>query len=277
MYRRANVQVEQGPCVVCYGPPELAIHEGDLCVVKSDRYLEVGRVTRIEVVEAQATAAERANAVLRRATLQDQSKASENAVKSRMALDLCHKRMAELHLEFHIISARYSFDRAVLFVAFMAEERVDCHALVTRLEAELHARVEMRLYGVRDTAKIIGGMGPCGQVMCCKRWIDSFDAVSVKMAKAQRLSLSPSTISGMCGRLKCCLRYEYDCYKSLSARLPRDGEPVQCPGGCGRVEDRDILRQRVRVRLSDDRVVECEAGEVKAAPEPPGARGGRPS
>jgi cell fate regulator YaaT (PSP1 superfamily) len=263
MFRRLEFLLDHGPTVPGWGPPELAIHVGDQCVVRVDRTLDYGKVVKLEEVEGAPSDADRQfPTAVRRATLQDQSKASENALMSKMAHDTCAKRVAELNLEMHLIYVRYSFDRTQLTVSFMAEGRVDFRELVKRLAAELKTQVEMKQIGVRDTAKLIGGLGPCGQRLCCSRWLKTFDAVSVKMAKVQRLSLGPNTISGMCGRLKCCLRYEYECYQDLTGRLPRDGAYVKCPHGSGYVIDKDVLAQRVRVRMDDERILEFEVGDV---------------
>lgn len=270
MHRTATIQLEHGPIVVCQSPPELAIRVGDLCVIKVDRTLEFGKIMRIEEKEDAPAATEKLPVVLRRATLQDQSKAGENAVASRMAQELCVKKMAELNLEIHPISVRYSFDRALLTVAFTAEERVDFRELVKSLATQLNTHVEMRQVGVRDAAKQIGGMGPCGQPMCCCRYLRTFETVSVKMAKVQRLLLSPNTISGMCGRLKCCLRHEYDGYRECSEQFPMDGAVVKSPQGRGSVVDKNILTSRVKVRLDDNRILEFALGEVSLAGEVPG-------
>jgi cell fate regulator YaaT (PSP1 superfamily) len=119
--------------------------------------------------------------------------------------------------------------------------------------------------GVRDTARLVGGFGPCGQELCCRRWLKSFEVVTVKMAKVQRLSLSPNTISGMCGRLKCCLRYEHDGYRSCAERFPRDGARVRCPRGIGSVTDKNILGERVKLRMEDGRILEYALREIEPA------------
>lgn len=262
MRRRLTVRLDQGTDLECQSPAELAIHVGDQCVVKTDRSMEFGRITRIQDNMPAGSIEARLPQVLRRATLQDQSKASENSVHSKMAQSLCLKKMAELKLEMHLISVRYSFDRSVLHITFMSEERVDFRELVRQLGSELNAQVEVRQIGVRDAAKLVGGFGACGEVLCCRRWLKSFAAVGVKMAKAQRLSLNPNTISGICGRLKCCLRYEFDTYRQCAEGLPREGAPVRCGTETGIVIDRNILARRVKVRFADQRILEFDGAEV---------------
>ena len=257
------VRLEHGPDVTGHSGPELAIHVGDLCVLKCDRGLEFGQVTRLEDVESPGADVSKTPLVLRRATLQDQSRARENAVLGKMAHGLCSRKITELRLDMHLISVRYAFDRSLLAVTFMAEERVDFRELLKQLSGELKAQVEMRQVGVRDTARMVGGLGACGQSLCCARWLKEFEAVSVKMAKTQRLSLNPNTISGMCGRLKCCLRFEQDGYTACSQGFPHDGARVRCPQGAGWVFDKDILGRRVKVRLDDNRILEFPVDEVK--------------
>jgi cell fate regulator YaaT (PSP1 superfamily) len=230
---------------------------------------EYGTVVHLEEREGDAAPRPGMATAVRRATLQDQARALENAVVGRMAAKTALKRIEDLRLGIRLVRVRYSLERSVLHITYTAEERVDAHELVKSLAADLHVRVEIRQIGVRDGARLIGGLGPCGRQLCCRTWLSDFAAVGVKMAKLQRLSLNPGTIGGMCGRLKCCLRYEYDLYRRLGERLPRDGARVQCPEGEGWVADKDILGQRIRVRLQDGRILEYEAAQVTAAGQEP--------
>jgi len=263
MSRFALVEIEDGPRVRCYCEPGLSIHVSDRCIVEADNVLEAGRVAELEESDA-AVPDKKAARVLRCATLQDQAKAKENALRSKMALDSCIQKVEKYKLEMRLGRVRYSFDRKVLMVLFTAESRVDFRDMVKDLAGELHTRVEMKQIGVRDEAGHIGGMGPCGRAMCCCSWLHRFESINVKMAKAQGLSLNPATISGMCGRLKCCLRYEYDQYRELGRKMPREGSMVTCPDGKGKVIGRDVLTQRVRVRMDQERVAEFDASDVKA-------------
>jgi cell fate regulator YaaT (PSP1 superfamily) len=179
-------------------------------------------------------------------------------------------QQGELHV--HLLRIRYSFDRSVLHVCYSAEEDQDMRELMRQLEQRLHTRLDMRLLGVRDSAALTGGVGTCGQKLCCSSWMRRFEAVNVKMAKVQGLSLNPAAISGSCGRLKCCLRYEYDYYREAGQRLPRLGAKVETADGKGAVLDVDILRQTVKVALDDERIVVYDADKVREAR---GARGGR--
>lgn len=263
MYHIAYVEVDDGPRLRCYSPPDLAIHEGDQCIVEADRMVEFGRVVRLEECELESSSEKKMPKVLHRATLQDKAKADENALMNKIAMETCTARAEKYELNIRLIRVRYSFDRAVLIVLFKAEERVDCREMVNELAGELRTRVEMKQIGVRDEAGFVGGVGPCGRRLCCSTWLHHFESVNVKMAKIQGLSLNPGAISGMCGRLKCCLRYEYEQYRELGRYLPREGACVQCPGGKGHVIGKNIPAQRVRVRMDDDRVLEYGADEVK--------------
>lgn len=263
MSRFANVEIEDGPRLKCFCDPGLAIHVGDQCIVEADNVLEAGRVVELEELDLQDSADKRSARVIRCATLQDQAKAKDNALRSRMAQDSCLAKVEKFGLEMRLGRVRYSFDRKVLMVLFTAENRVDFREMVKELAGELHTRVEMKQIGVRDEAGHIGGMGPCGRAMCCCSWLHRFESINVKMAKAQGLSLNPVTISGMCGRLKCCLRYEYDQYRELGRKLPREGATVEGPEGEGKVIGRDVLTQRVRVRMEQDRIVELDADDIR--------------
>ncbi len=263
MYKSVDILLEDETVLHAACAAEIAIHKGDWCVAENNRIPEFGRVTALADQEG-ASAAKGTAAVVRRATLQDQSRAKENAVLGRMAMKTAVKRVEERKLPVRVAQVRYTFDRAVLHVAYAAEDRVDCGDLGRTLAAELHTRVELRQIGVRDAARLSGGMGTCGRKLCCREWLRRFDAVSVKMAKTQGMALNPGTIGGMCGRLKCCLRYEFPTYKELSATLPKNGAAVRCPDGCGVLADRDVLRQRLRVRLEDGRMLDFPAADVSA-------------
>ncbi len=279
MYQVLSVQSEDGVTVTVHGPSEIAIHEGDVCVVEHNRVLECGRV--VHRAEHEGTwASHPSGAVLvRRATINDQAKARENGVVSRMAMKATLKRIDELRLDIHLVYVRYSFDRSILHIAYTCEDRVECGELIKGLAGELRTRIELRQIGVRDAARLIGGMAACGRALCCRVWLRHFDAVSVKMAKVQHIALNPSTIGGMCGRLKCCLRYEFDQYRPGGAATPRDGARGECHEGCGLGADKDVPAEQGRVRPEDGRVLEkaadkvtTTAGAQRRAPAP----GGKP-
>jgi len=242
-------------------PGELAVSVGNPCMVERQGVMEYGVIERVdEPAEGQGGLPEGSGQVVRRATLQDQSREKETLLRGKMAFDRCEAYVRENKLEMHLIRVNYSFDRAVLRILFASEERVDFRQMIKDLSVELKTRVEIKQVGVRDQAGIIGGVADCGRALCCCRWLKQFAPVNVRMAKQQNLSLNPTTISGMCGRLKCCLRYEQETYRALADQLPREGSRVHTPEGDGRVVDRDVLCQRVKVLLDDQRRVECDAG-----------------
>jgi len=274
VFRLADVQLVDGTLWQCFAAGELAIHVNDLCVVDARHVLEYGRVMKLTEVQQDHSPKGTLPMILRRATLQDQSRARENAAVVRSAMETCRRRVTELKLTMRIIHVRYSFDRSVLTLTFTAEERVDFRELVRVLQGDLKARVEMEQIGVRDAARFACGMASCGRPMCCGTWIKNFEAVGVKMAKLQKLSLNPNAISGMCGRLKCCLRFEYDAYRQMARELPREKARVECPEGPGIVLETFPLKHSVRVGLSDHRVMEFDADEVREVAPAPASENG---
>jgi cell fate regulator YaaT (PSP1 superfamily) len=265
MYRKAIIDIAEDQRQVCYVPPGLAVHNGDNCIVRGERMLDYGRISSLEDVDGDYP--EDANPeVVRCATLQDTAKMKENELSSKMAMDSVMASAAKFELPMRIVRVRYSFDRELLLVVFTADGRIDFRGMVRDLASELHTRIEMRQIGVRDEAAMVGGIGPCGRKMCCCTWLNNFESINVKMAKAQRLSLNPTAISGMCGRLKCCLRYENDQYRDACRGMPRDGALVDSPGGRGRVVDQNIMLRRVRVQLENGQQIDCPVEDVCVVP-----------
>jgi cell fate regulator YaaT (PSP1 superfamily) len=271
MYRDVTVLIDGGGDLNCWCPTDLAIHAGDLCVVGRFDIQEYGRVAKFEERDGPAPGGREVARLMRRATLQDQSKADENALHRKMAMKTCAKVAERMGLQLRLVRGHYSLDRGVLMVEFTSEERLDLREIARQIGEELHARVELKQLGVRDEAGIIGGMGPCGRQLCCSSWIKRFSSINVKMAKIQGLSLNPTAIGGCCGRLKCCLGFENEAYRELSQHVPPVGSIVQCPGGgAGCVRERNLLRQQVRVCMQDGQVLQYRADEVRDA------RGGNP-
>jgi cell fate regulator YaaT (PSP1 superfamily) len=256
------VELEDGSRVPAEVPGELALHEKDACIVDVDGVAEFAHVVSFH---SPAVGGRSHPRVVRCATLHDRACASENAQHLRMAAGMCADLVRQSKLRLRVVRIRYSFERKVLIVRFSAEENLDVRDLANRLGQQLATRVDMRQIGVRDEAAALGGLGLCGRVQCCCAWLRKFDAVNVRMAKTQGLSLNPGIIGGNCGRLKCCLRYELPHYQELSQRVPRPGSSVLTPDGAGRVFAVDLLRQRVQVRLDDDRLVGYDAGDVRPA------------
>ncbi len=263
MVRSAYVEIEDGPRLICEAPDGVPVHVGDECIIAIGDVEEVGHVAKLEDKPVPPEEGEAPPRVIRMATLQDHARASENAVRSKMALGELARMAAERGAEIHVVRGRYSFDRSHLRVLYTTEGGLDERALGRDLALDLNCRVDLRQIGVRDEAGIIGGIGPCGRNLCCCSWLREFDSVNVKMAKVQKLSLNPGAISGVCGRLKCCLRYEYETYREMGRGLPRSGMTVECPGGTGMVVAVNVLIQKIKVRLEDNRYVEYDADDIR--------------
>ena len=189
--------------------------------------------------------------ILRKATAQDEKVNAENRSRERRAFEICLQKIRHHGLDMQLVSAECAFDGSKILFYFTADERVDFRELVKNLASVFHTRIELRQIGVRDKAKMVGGLGICGRPFCCASFLDDFQPVSIKMAKTQNLSLNPTKISGTCGRLMCCLKYEQDAYEDLIRTSPRLDSFVDTPEGRGTVVEIDLLRQRVKVRMED--------------------------
>jgi len=263
MYLKASVEIDGDRPFDCYGTEDQAIHVGDYCILEVNGVPEFGRVIELAETTENITPGKGVPKLLHQATLQDQSRARENALRSKMARDTCTAKAEKAQLHLHLVRVRYSFDRSVLHILFTADQNVDAKAMVKDLSGELGVRIDMKQIGVRDEAGMIGGVGVCGRNLCCCSWLKKFEPVNMRMAKTQGISMNPSVMSGLCGRLKCCMRYEYDVYKDLTRGLPRTGATVKCPEGLGVVLDSNILGQKVKVRMEDDRILEYEVCDVR--------------
>ena len=187
--------------------------------------------------------------VIRIATADDAQHDAENRAKEKEALALCQKKVQEHKLQMKLVGCEYTFDNSKILFYFTSDKRVDFRGLVKDLASAFHTRIELRQIGVRDEAKMMGGLGMCGRPVCCAQFLGDFQPVSIKMAKEQNLSLNPTKISGVCGRLMCCLKYEEDHYEATRKRMPKVGKEVITPDGNGTVVDLNILKETVRVRI----------------------------
>ena len=199
--------------------------------------------------------------VIRTATEKDLRVSSENRTKEREAFVICQKKIAEHKLDMKLVSVEYSFDNSKAMFYFTANGRVDFRSLVKDLASVFRMRIELRQIGVRDEARMIGGLGPCGRQICCGAFLDEFQPVSIKMAKEQNLSLNPTKISGVCGRLMCCLKYEQEHYEQTRKIMPRVGREVITPDGTGVVTDLNIVKETVFVRIANG-----DSSEIKEYP-----------
>ena len=189
--------------------------------------------------------------LIRKATKEDFKRLEENRRKEKEALKICEKKIADHGLEMKLVDVEYTFDNSKILFYFTADGRVDFRALVKDLASVFRTRIELRQIGVRDESKMLGGLGVCGRPFCCSSFLGEFHPVSIKMAKEQGLSLSPTKISGTCGRLMCCLKYEQDAYTDLLKRTPKVGAIVKTPAGRGLVVETNLLSQTLKVKMDN--------------------------
>lgn len=223
---------------------------GDRVVVETSRGVECGEVAMANRDVADDTIVQPLKKVIRKATKEDLRRVAENEIKAKNAFVQCEKKIAERGLEMKLVDVEYTFDNSKILFYFTADGRVDFRELVKDLAGVFRTRIELRQIGVRDEAKMLGGLGSCGRPVCCKAFLSDFAPVSIKMAKEQSLSLSPTKISGICGRLMCCLKYEQDCYESMRKQMPRPGRDVRTPDGDGTVLENNVITEKTRVRVT---------------------------
>ena len=234
-----------------FDPAGHTVKEGDVVVVEMQSGKELGRVSEGNHSVKDEDIVKPLCKMLRIATEKDLKKVKENAQKEEEALKVCEKMVEQHELDMKLVRAEYSFDCSRIVFFFTSDGRVDFRELVKDLAAHFHTRIELRQIGVRDETKIRGGIGICGRPLCCHTYLTEFAPVSIKMAKEQGLSLSPTKISGTCGRLMCCLKYEQDAYEDLLRTAPKAESFVDTPEGRGTVVEVDLLRQRVKVRMEE--------------------------
>ena len=246
-----DIQFRTGQKVYYFDPNGITCRAGDHVIIDTARGDEYGTCTggNHQIPKKDIVAPLRP--VLRIATAQDERIAKENQEKEKKAFEVCMQKIAEQQLDMQLVSAECAFDGSKILFFFTADERVDFRELVKNLASIFHTRIELRQIGVRDKAKMVGGLGICGRPFCCAGFLDDFQPVSIKMAKTQGLSLNPTKISGTCGRLMCCLKYEQDAYEDLLRTSPKAESFVDTPEGRGTVVEVDLLRQRVKVRMED--------------------------
>ena len=240
----------RGGCKNYYFDPKgLAVKMGDQVIVETTQGAEFATCTEANHEVADEAIVQPLCAVLRMATENDRRTVEYNRKKESEAFDICEKKIEEHGLDMKLVNVSASFDGNKIIFYFTADGRVDFRELVRDLASVFRARIELRQIGVRDEAKMIGGLGICGRPFCCSQFLDSFVPVSIKMAKTQNLSLNPTKISGTCGRLMCCLKYEQNAYEDAAKRMPKVESFVQTPDGPGNVKSIDLLRETVKVSL----------------------------
>ncbi|WP_302962627.1 regulatory iron-sulfur-containing complex subunit RicT [uncultured Adlercreutzia sp.] len=270
MVRVAPINLTFNPKTLWFNPGELEIEKDMPVVVRTARGTEFGIAASdaIEVPEEQVRALKSAlRPVERIATEEDVERAREMEEKSREALPVFKEMAREAHEDMHPVSVEFLLDGDKAVFYFEAEERIDFRELVRKLASRFHVRIDMRQIGVRDEARMVGGIGHCGQELCCKRLGGEFCPVSIRMAKEQGLSLNPQKISGLCGRLMCCLRYEFDAYKDFKGRAPKLNGTVQTPLGPAKVIDHDVPQEIITLKVEGEKPVKVPLAAFDPAPE----------
>ena len=244
-----SVKFKESGRAYYFDPKELEIKEGEFVIVETARGVECGEVVRSAHEIVSGSFPREIKPVIRLADGVDVRRMRQNRADEKATFELCEKRIAAHKLQMKLVDAEYTLDRSKLVFYFTADNRVDFRELVKDLASVFRARIELRQIGVRDEAKMIGGLGICGRPFCCAQFMDEFLPVSIKMAKTQNLSLNPTKISGTCGRLMCCLKYEQEAYSDLLRTTPKNGAVVNTPEGRGVVVDVNLLTGMLKVRM----------------------------
>ena len=246
-----DIHFRSGGKVYFFDPDGLDVKLGDHVIIDTARGAEYGICASGRHTVSVSDVVAPLRKVLRIATAQDEKTAEANREKEKKAYEVCQQKISEHKLDMQLVSAECAFDGSKLLFFFTADGRVDFRELVKNLASIFRTRIELRQIGVRDKAKMVGGLGVCGRPFCCSQFLDDFQPVSIKMAKTQNLSLNPTKISGTCGRLMCCLKYEQEAYEDLLKTAPKAESFVDTPDGRGTVCDVNLLRQSVKVRMED--------------------------
>lgn len=252
--------------VYYFDPDGLKLKKGDRVIVETARGVECGEIAMDNRDVSEDEIVKPLKKLLRVATQEDLDKVAENKKKEKSAFEICEKKIAKHKLDMKLVDIEYTFDNSKILFYFTADGRVDFRELVKDLAGVFHTRIELRQIGVRDESKMLGGIGICGRPFCCGTFLGDFQPVTVKMAKEQGLSLNPTKISGTCGRLMCCLKYEQDAYEHLLRITPKIGAIVETPEGRGRVVDMNLLRGNLKIQLdrrADAAPVEYNRRDVK--------------
>ena len=257
MVKVVGVKFRNAGKVYYFDPKDLDLEGASEVIVETTRGVEFGYVVSgaTEVDDSQVV--QPLKPIIRVATAEDRIRNAENLKKKNKALSICAEKVAARGLDMSLVDVEYTFDNSKIIFYFTSDGRVDFRELVKDLAAAFKTRIELRQIGVRDETKMMGGIGCCGRELCCHSWLEDFETVSIKMAKVQNLSLNPTKISGICGRLMCCLQYENDNYICMKKGMPDVGERIVTPDGKALVVDVNILENKIKTRL----VLEPAKGE----------------
>ena len=267
MIKIVGVRFRTAGKIYYFDPKKLPIKKGDHVIVETARGIEYGSVVANPKEIPDDEVVQPLKAVMRIATPDDDARVERNLAKEKDAMRICAEKIRKHKLDMKLIDAEYTFDNNKVLFYFTADGRIDFRQLVKDLAAIFKTRIELRQIGVRDETKILGGIGICGRQLCCHTYLSEFAPVSIKMAKEQNLSLNQTKISGVCGRLMCCLKNEQETYEALNKSLPGTGDTVTLPDGLqGIVHSVNVLRQRVKVivEVNDEKEIqEYPVGELK--------------
>jgi len=258
MYEVMQVRLREAGKISFYSTRGLRPVAGDYVIVQADRGQEYGMVISDPEIVLDSEIDKPLREVIRIANDHDMAQIGKNNEKIKSVMKTCESKIAEHNLPMKLIQAEYSFDCSRIVFYFTAEGRVDFRDLIKDLASIFKARIELRQIGVRDEARFLGGIGPCGRPLCCASFLKDFEPVTIKMAKEQNLPLNPTKISGLCGRLMCCLSYEYNSYKQLMKDMPKEGEKVKLKDITGKVISVNALKKRVVVETEDGKQLEME-------------------
>ena len=246
-----GVRFKSGGKQYYFDPKGQQVEPGQGVIIETSRGLEYGECAQGNTMVEDEAVVPPLRPLIRLATDRDLETVEKNREKEKKAFAICQEKIAAHGLEMKLVEVEYSFEGNKILFFFTAEGRVDFRALVKDLAGVFHARIELRQIGVRDEAKMLGGLGICGRPFCCAGFLDEFQPVSIKMAKTQNLSLNPTKISGTCGRLMCCLKYEQEAYEDAVRRMPKNESFVETPEGVGTISQVNLLKETVQVRLED--------------------------
>lgn len=259
-----GVRFKKAGKIYYFSPNEEIYKSGDKIIVETARGLELGNIAIANRLIEEESIVAPLKPILRLATEEDISNYEENKILATEAGNVFEKKSIDNSLDMVLMGTEYTLDRNKLIFYFTAEGRIDFRELVKDLAAIFRTRIELRQIGVRDEAKNLGGLGCCGRPLCCSTWLGDFQSVSIKMAKDQNLSLNPTKISGICGRLFCCLKYEHEVYEDMISVMPAPGSKVKTPDGEGKVVDVYVLTEEIKVQMDKNNdIIEMKRYKLK--------------
>lgn len=258
MPKVVGIKFKQSGKIYDFSPNDLELKIGDKVVVETVKGLEVGEVAKAIYEKDSSEVIGDLVAVSRIATKKDLQNQEENEKNKADVINITKELVQKYKLDMKVIDAEFTLDGSKVIISFVCEDRIDFRELVKDLASKLKQRIELRQIGARDQAKIVGGIGSCGKECCCKQYLNDFDKVSIKMAKTQNLSLNPTKISGICGRLMCCLAYENEYYSEVNEKMPKVNSQVKTPDGIGSVMYNNLLKQIVTVKFVSENDVKIE-------------------